>query len=108
MQLRIRELRKANNITMKQLGAALGFSEVTISQYETVKRQPNPEALIKFASYFGVSVNCILGAESDADQPDPSQSSADPVRQAAMDLFDTIPEDRRAAALEYLRFLAQK
>lgn len=68
MSIRIRELRKQRKLTMKELGSLLGFSEVTVSQYETEKRQPNIEALIKFSNFFGVTVGYLLGAE-DIEQP---------------------------------------
>ena len=61
---RIRELRKSRKITMKQLGEAIGLAESTISHYETGKRQPDNEALLKLGEFFGVPVGYILGAES--------------------------------------------
>lgn len=61
--LRIRELRKKCGITMKALGAAVGVSESAISQYETGKRQPDYETLLKIGEYFGVSTDYILGSD---------------------------------------------
>lgn len=43
---RIRELRKAKNMTLKDLGKILGVAESTVSQYETGKRQPDNETLL--------------------------------------------------------------
>ena len=63
MQNRIRELRKAKGITMKQLGAVLGLAESTISQYETGKRQPDYTVVAKLSDFFGVSVGYVLGTE---------------------------------------------
>lgn len=63
MNNRIRELRKARGITMKQLGEVLGLAESTISQYENGRRQPDYETLLRLGEYFGVSVGFILGAE---------------------------------------------
>lgn len=63
MQNRIRELRKQKGITMKQLGAALGLAESTISQYETGKREPDLRTLVKISEYFGVRVEDILPLE---------------------------------------------
>ena len=45
--IRIRELRKKCGITMKELGEKIGVAESTISQYETGKRQPDYETLLK-------------------------------------------------------------
>lgn len=61
--IRIRELRKKCGITMKELGEKIGVAESTISQYETGKRQPDYETLLKLGEYFGVTVDFLLGAE---------------------------------------------
>lgn len=66
MSNRIRELRKKNKLTMKELGKQVGVVEGTISQYETGKRQPDIEMLSKLANYFGVTIDYLVGgAESD-------------------------------------------
>ena len=61
--MRLRLLRKNNDLTMKELGAIVGVSESTISLYETGKREPDYEMLNKFADYFGVTVDYILGRD---------------------------------------------
>lgn len=63
LENRIRELRRARDMTMKQLGFALGVAESTISQYETRKRQPDNETLLHMAEFFQVTVGYLLGAE---------------------------------------------
>ena len=64
MQNRIRELRKENKMTMKQLGEIIGVAESTISQYETGKREPDNEMLLRLAEHFGVTVDFLLGASA--------------------------------------------
>lgn len=54
----LRELR----MTMKELGAVVGLAESTISQYETGKRQPDNETLLKLGEYFNTSVDYLLGS----------------------------------------------
>lgn len=66
---RIRELRKAKGLTMKQLGEVLDLAESTISQYETGKRQMDNETLLRLGEFFEVSVGYILGAEDNAKAP---------------------------------------
>ena len=56
---RIRELRKAKNMTLKDLGKILGVAESTVSQYETGKRQPDNETLLML----GDPVGYLLGSE---------------------------------------------
>ena len=69
MQNRIRELRKQHKITMKQLGEVIGVAESTISQYETGKREPDNETLLRLGEYFGVSVDYLLGAVAQKETP---------------------------------------
>lgn len=60
---RIRELRKRRKMTMKQLGEVVDLAESTISQYETGKRQPDNETLLRLGEFFGVTVGYLLGVE---------------------------------------------
>lgn len=62
MNNRIRELRKQHKMTMKELGAVVGLAESTISQYETGKRQPDNETLLKLGECFNTSVDYLLGS----------------------------------------------
>lgn len=61
MESRIRQLRKQHGMTLKQLGAELGLAESTVSQYETGKRNPDNETLLKLGELFQVSIDEILG-----------------------------------------------
>ena len=65
--MRLREIRKLSGLTMKELGIRIGVSESAISQYETGKRQPDYETLLKIADYFGVSVDYLLGKDEKAE-----------------------------------------
>ena len=69
MKNRIRDLRKKRGMTMKELGQIVGLAESTISQYETGKRQPDNETLLKLGEFFNVSVGYILGADNEVPIP---------------------------------------
>jgi transcriptional regulator with XRE-family HTH domain len=56
-------MRKSRNMTMKQLGIVVDLAESTISQYETGKREPDNETLLKLGEFFGVPVGYLLGSE---------------------------------------------
>lgn len=58
--LKLRELRKKCGLTMKELGVKIGVAESTISQYETGKRQPDYETLLKLADFFEVPISFFL------------------------------------------------
>lgn len=59
--IRLRALRQEQNISMKQLGEIFGMAESTISLYENEKRKVDTDMLIKFANYFNVSTDYLLG-----------------------------------------------
>lgn len=69
MENRVRELRKAKGMTMKQLGVILGVAESTVSQYETGKRQLDNEILLKLSEFFDVTIGYILGVEDEIKKP---------------------------------------
>lgn len=60
---RLRQLRKERNITLKAFGKLFGLAESTISLYESEKRQPDMDTMQKFADFFGVTVDYLLGRE---------------------------------------------
>lgn len=60
---RLRQLRKSNNFTQKQLAALIGVQNTMISFYEVGERIPSPEMIIKLASVFHVTTDYLLGIE---------------------------------------------
>lgn len=60
----IRKLRKSHRLTMKQLGEKINVAESTISGYENEDRKPDLETLQKLADIFDVSVDTILGRDT--------------------------------------------
>lgn len=56
-----KELRKQRGLSQTALGNVLGVTRSTICQYESGKRQPDNDTLIKLADYFGVSTDYLLG-----------------------------------------------
>lgn len=58
---RLKELRESNNITQKELAAALDMTPAAIGLYEQGRRLPDLNILLKIADYFNVSVDYLLG-----------------------------------------------
>jgi transcriptional regulator with XRE-family HTH domain len=73
---RIRKLRQARGLTMKELGQQLRLAESTISGYESESRKPDIEILHKLADYFEVNIDYILG-RTDVPSPTKTTSHAD-------------------------------
>ena len=65
MEFRLKKLRKERNISQLKLALDLNMNQNTISRYENTERQADYETLIKFADYFNVSLNYLLGRTED-------------------------------------------
>ena len=61
MEFRLKKLRKERNISQLKLALDLNMNQNTISRYENCEREADYETLIKFADYFDVSLDYLLG-----------------------------------------------
>ena len=61
MEFRLKRLRKERKISQLKLALDLNMNQNTISRYENLERQADYETLIRFADYFDVSVDYLLG-----------------------------------------------
>lgn len=59
--MRLRELRKQNGISQLKLAMDMSMNQNSISRYENGLRQADYATLIKFADYFDVSIDYLLG-----------------------------------------------
>ena len=64
-QNRIRELRKKARLSQQTLANQIGVFRNTISNWETGYSQISLENAKKVAEYFGVTIDYLLGSESD-------------------------------------------
>ena len=62
---RLRELRKRHNYTQLKVALDLDLSQNSISRYETGAHEAGYELLIRFAEYYGVSIDYLLGRTDD-------------------------------------------
>ena len=63
--LQLKNLRKKEGITQTQLSEYLGVTQATLSGWENEKFEIDTASLKKLASYFNVSVDCLLGIKTD-------------------------------------------
>ena len=61
MEFRLKELRTKRKISQLKLAFDLNMNQNTISRYENMEREADYRALIKFADYFDVSLDYLLG-----------------------------------------------
>lgn len=65
MEFKLKEIRKKRNISQLKLALDLNMNQNTISRYENSERQADYETLVKFADYFGVSLDYLLGRQTE-------------------------------------------
>ena len=58
--MRLKQLREQRNITQVKLAMDLNMNQNTISRYETGAHDADYATLIRFADYFGVSIDYLL------------------------------------------------
>ena len=61
---RLKELRTAKHITQEEFAKALNVSKGAVAMWETGKRTPDLDMIKTIASFFGVSTDDLIGAES--------------------------------------------
>ncbi|GGI46035.1 hypothetical protein GCM10008018_15110 [Paenibacillus marchantiophytorum] len=64
---RIAQLREKRGLTQEELSNKIGISRAALSHYETSRREPDYETINKFANFFNVTVDYLLGR---TDQPE--------------------------------------
>lgn len=100
----LKKLRKSQDLTMQEFCAKSGISINTYQNYETGKRIPTADILIKLADFYGVTTDYLLGREpppnpfADLDLPPESEKEV-------LDKYMSFPPEIRACLLDALRKL---
>ena len=58
---RLKELREERGLTQREIAAAMNINSVTYLHYEKSQREPPLALLVRFAKFFQVSVDYLLG-----------------------------------------------
>lgn len=99
--LRLKELRKEKDITQEELAKQIQVSPSTIGMYETGRREPDFETLQKFADYFRVSTDYILGR----DEPPKKHL---PIVGGLINMIAALSPEKQKQAASYIAFLANE
>lgn len=101
---RIRDLRKESGLSQEQLAKKFNLSQQTISSYEICSREPDNDTLKQLASFFGVSVDYLLGQSNLRNSREIVSESSAPY---SLDVSG-LPEEAIKQVEEYLEFLKQR
>lgn len=94
---RLVELRKRRGLSQQEISDTLQVSRGTYSLWETDKRRPELDSLIALADFYGVSVDYLLGRET---QTLAASRFDDPM----IDLSD----EARKSVEEFIEFVRKK
>jgi repressor LexA len=61
--IRLKELRRTKDITQEELAKQMQLSPSTIGMYETGRREPDFDTIQKFADFFHVSTDYLIGRD---------------------------------------------
>ena len=89
---------EAKGVSCKKAVIEIGLNKSTASTWKTRGSTPNGETLAKIAAYFGVTVDELLGAESEKSPA----VSVDPTTAELMSMVNNMNDEQRTRALAML------
>lgn len=99
----LKALRLSLGMNQEEFGKSIGVAKSTYNNYELGIREPKSDFWIAVARKYGVSIDYLMGFTSDSAAPAKPKPRTDPAVAAA--LFESLPEGRREAAMEYMEAL---
>ena len=100
---RIALLRKARELSQKELGIAVGVAQNTVCNWENGNREPDHEALKKMASFFDCSIDYLLGRDEEKKEPTPAAGDGpSPLDQRLNELLAAADDKTKQAMVAFL------
>lgn len=69
----LKELRESRSLSMASVATELGIPKGTYASYEYGQREPNIEMITKFAKFYGVSADHLIGLDVEETKPEKVQ-----------------------------------
>lgn len=97
---RMKQLRKANNLTQQELADRIGVSVGAIKHWEQGKGEPNTAMLVSMAVLFNVSCDYLVGRS-----PIHELAVTDDDIQRVIGVVEELPQPHREALFKYAELL---
>ena len=65
----LKKTRQSKSMAQKEIAAFLGVTQTAVSDWESGKRKPDYETLVKLANFFNTSTDYLLGLTDDPTPP---------------------------------------
>ena len=106
---RFRDVADETCLTDRELGAALGVSQSTVSAWRTGLRTPKPPTVAAVARYFGVTPEWLSGADVEKYPPALQQPEKHTVEARIISHgVDAMPPEQRERALTMFRLIFEQ
>ncbi|GEN87201.1 helix-turn-helix domain-containing protein [Oceanobacillus sojae] len=92
---RLRTLRQRAGLSQLELAKKLNMPNQNVSNYEREFRQPDYETLLKFADFFEVTTDYILGRSNDPLFTKLEDSRGDTRLEKIIKMIEDIPEEKQ-------------
>lgn len=76
LQNNLKQLRKYNGYTQKQIGEFLGITRQAYAHYETGTRVPNYVILAKLSDFYGISIDDLVQPEENCEEVKSGESNS--------------------------------
>lgn len=106
--IKIRELRKVAGITQEEAAKHLQISRQVFANYENEINQPSPEMLCKIADYFNVTIDYLVGRESEDGVVIVSGNELSKDESALIDKLRRLDPLNKELAYQYVDFLSER
>ena len=103
----IKDLRKSNGFSAKDLAEKINFSNSIVYDWEKGRAQPNIETLQKLADVFECSIDYLVGREDDLGNVNVHGAELPPAEQEILSLFRSLGPFEREAILIQMRALSE-
>ncbi len=99
----LKDLRESNGLTMREVSEATGMATSLISDYETGKKAIGMKVAVRFADFYNVSLDYLLGrttVKHIATEPTPEDSER---KERIIAKYEKLSENMRALCMEMFR-----
>ena len=106
--IRLRELRKAGRLTQQAVADYLQIHRTTYTKYETDHVTPDQQGLMQLAALFGVTVDYLLGRETETISPQVAEARTDSTglslqEKALLQMFRQLSDEEKKSVVQQVQ-----
>ena len=105
---RLKALRLEAGLTQSEIAKHFGIKQPNYQQWESGKRNPSGETLEKFAAFFGVSTDYLLGNTDVKNRPESALESAEFMFRKTVDDFNLTKEQQEQFKIDINNFIEMR